>query len=74
MLVAESVPSLVILESNCASVITSLTTKQDDRSRDMHILKENAVAHELAQLAKRMDCSAVWRHELLASDCNLTII
>ncbi|OEL19319.1 hypothetical protein BAE44_0019667, partial [Dichanthelium oligosanthes] len=97
-LVAECVRSPVILESDCASVITSLTAKQDDRSRDMHILKEiqacvhllsevskrlevQCVAHELAQLAKRMDYSAVWRHsappcvsELLASNCNLTII
>jgi hypothetical protein len=51
------------------------------RSREVNIVKgmrgQNAIAHELAQYARRVNSSAIWRAEnpscivhLLSTDCN----
>lgn len=47
-----------------------------------HVKRDlNAVANELAQMAKRLNHSAVWRHRfpvciehLIAQDCNISMI
>lgn len=58
---------LVILESDCASVITPITSKKLDRSPVMHIVKEIQVCFHVIPEVKckkvRRECNAI-AHEL----------
>ena len=80
-LAAEWTSGPIILESDCAAVVSYLVNPTSQRSASYFVIREalevagrvpgvefrhtgracNRLAHELAQLAKRLNHSAVWR-------------